>query len=91
MELSCEDENHHHNATLHLYWESLFTFFAWYDFPHYKKNCKYKQMRVTDWNTLRPNLNKLHGRYTEQNDWRYIFYIFFVGRDGGEVYHLNIM
>ena len=33
MELSCENENHHRNDTLHLYSESLFTYFPWYDFP----------------------------------------------------------
>ena len=27
MELSCENENHHRNGTLHLYSESLFTYF----------------------------------------------------------------
>ena len=46
MELSCENQNHHHNhdnGTLHLYLESIFTCFTWYDFREYKRNivCRY--------------------------------------------------
>ena len=43
IELSCENKKHHRNGTLHLYSESLFTYFPWYDFPQYKRNivCMY--------------------------------------------------